>query len=331
MFSIALLCSGQSNYATSALTSPSDNNSFLASYGVSKTNEKVDVDLFTGTARVNIPVCELQSNQLKVPISLSYVSGRGVKVQDVANQVGLGWQLNAGGYVSRIVRGLPDENVNGYLGTSGDGHNVKATVTGTTLYNSIPILDQEPDLFYVSTPYISFHFTYDDNGNVIIPNNNGYHVISNLYNYPGTGNTSFEVIDDQGNQFYFGSSAASQDAVTTYTTITTHNGNTITTSYTFPITWYLDKIVTYNSQDQINLTYIGGAAYSVSQYQGLTVNFYSFNPALLVRIFWNVGGTTPLTNYSSPKYMLSAPSPVRRVKWISPMPSTGRISLPWAG
>lgn len=31
---------------------------------------------------------------------------------------GLGWSLNAGGLITRTVRGLPDESANGYFATS---------------------------------------------------------------------------------------------------------------------------------------------------------------------------------------------------------------------
>src|SRR5688572_15350298 len=101
---------------------PSPNNSFLNAVGGTS---GVGVNLYSGTAQVNIPICELSSRVLNVPVSLQYTAGRGVKVQDFATSVGLGWQLSAGGSISRVVRGFPDEFPNGYLGTLHYGQKIK--------------------------------------------------------------------------------------------------------------------------------------------------------------------------------------------------------------
>lgn len=72
------------------------------------------VGLYTGTPIINIPIYTIETGSYKLPISLSYTSG-GVKVADVASWCGLGWNLNAGGFVGRGVVGLPDEDIyNGY-------------------------------------------------------------------------------------------------------------------------------------------------------------------------------------------------------------------------
>ena len=44
----------------------------------------------------------------KIPISMTY-HGSGVRPDQHPGWVGLGWNLNAGGCISRIVNGLPDE------------------------------------------------------------------------------------------------------------------------------------------------------------------------------------------------------------------------------
>ncbi len=62
----------------------------------------------TGTLGVNIPIYTLTEGNLSVPISLSY-DGSGVLVESQASRVGLNWRLNAGGFISREIRGLPDE------------------------------------------------------------------------------------------------------------------------------------------------------------------------------------------------------------------------------
>src|SRR6186713_3677367 len=152
----------QSNSGTNSLATPTSNNTFLSLFGPSKAMENVDVDLYTGTGKVSIPICDLDSRELHLPVSFDYVGARGIKVQDVANDVGLGWQLNAGGQVTRVIRGNPDEEGEGYL-----NHNVSS---------------DEPDIFYVRTPYFYFHFVFDAGGNPVMANGNGYKIIHNLLN-----------------------------------------------------------------------------------------------------------------------------------------------------
>src|ERR1700753_1773192 len=101
-----------------ALALPSANNTFL---GKTPTGADIGLDRYTGTAQVSIPVCNLSAKASSIPISLNYLDGRGVRVQEYATQVGLGWQLNAGGSISRVVRGFPDEEPNGYLGVGPGG------------------------------------------------------------------------------------------------------------------------------------------------------------------------------------------------------------------
>ncbi len=75
------------------------------------TKYKGDLNLFEGKPTINIPIHTLQAGSISLPVSLSYNAG--VKVNQVASDVGLGWNLNMGGVVSRTVNGLPDSEVNG--------------------------------------------------------------------------------------------------------------------------------------------------------------------------------------------------------------------------
>ena len=53
-----------------------------------------------GLVDVSIPLYEIKSHSLTLPVSLSYDSG-GVRVDDVSGPAGLGWTLEAGGVTSR--------------------------------------------------------------------------------------------------------------------------------------------------------------------------------------------------------------------------------------
>ncbi|MEQ8580624.1 MAG: hypothetical protein RIC30_13700 [Marinoscillum sp.] len=83
---------------------PSPEAASLGTYG------NHEVDMAYGTPRISIPLFEVRSGALSVPVSLSYNAG-GNKVADEGSWVGLGWALNASGVVSRTVRGAVDERI----------------------------------------------------------------------------------------------------------------------------------------------------------------------------------------------------------------------------
>lgn len=68
----------------------------------------IPVNYFNGEAQISVPLLGLKANHLSMPISLGY-NTRGIKVDQAASNVGLGWGLNAGGVITRTVNGLPDD------------------------------------------------------------------------------------------------------------------------------------------------------------------------------------------------------------------------------
>lgn len=60
-----------------------------------------------GIPKIKYPIKTLVNNDLYIPISLSYHT-IGIKVEEEATWVGLGWRLNAGGLITRIIRGEND-------------------------------------------------------------------------------------------------------------------------------------------------------------------------------------------------------------------------------
>ena len=69
-----------------------------------------NVDLSTGRIHPSIPFFSIGTDDLLDQIGISYISGSGIKVNDYASDIGLGWDLNAGGYIVREVRGIPDDS-----------------------------------------------------------------------------------------------------------------------------------------------------------------------------------------------------------------------------
>lgn len=66
------------------------------------------VDLYTGKTNINIPINTIKSKDITIPLALSY-NNDGIKVDQIASRVGLGWQAPAEFYIRREVQGEPDE------------------------------------------------------------------------------------------------------------------------------------------------------------------------------------------------------------------------------
>lgn len=106
--------------------------------------EEIPVSLYTGIPDISVPLYNIRSNDWTLPIALSYHAS-GIKISQEASWVGLGWNLQAGGMISRSIRGKDDLN---------------QFLTDT---NPVPDADNIPNNF------LSFHAI---NGNILIPEMN---------------------------------------------------------------------------------------------------------------------------------------------------------------
>jgi YD repeat-containing protein len=59
------------------------------------------IDHSSGAVNIDIPLYTVKSGRIELPISISYNTG-GVRVQDIASEIGLGWNLNFG-YNIRVI------------------------------------------------------------------------------------------------------------------------------------------------------------------------------------------------------------------------------------
>ncbi len=131
---------------TQTLPSPS-------SMGVVK-NSTSPVSLFTGTSSVSVPLfAATNSTGARVPVALQY-NASGIKVNEVAGPVGLGWNLMAGGTITRVTRGIPDE----YGNMVSDPSNVNGSKLNGILNG---LVDAEKDLFYFNFPGGSGKFIFE--------------------------------------------------------------------------------------------------------------------------------------------------------------------------
>lgn len=87
---------------------PSPTSAELGRYG------DVPVSLYTGVPSVSVPIYTITSQGYSLPLSLSYMAS-GIRVDQEASNVGLGWALNAGGVITRAVRDEPDDIKYGFI------------------------------------------------------------------------------------------------------------------------------------------------------------------------------------------------------------------------
>lgn len=81
---------------------PSPNVAALGLYG------EIPVSKFTGMPDISVPLYEVPVGDLKLPFSLNYHAA-GIRPDQHPGWVGMGWNLNTGGVVSRTVKGKPDD------------------------------------------------------------------------------------------------------------------------------------------------------------------------------------------------------------------------------
>ena len=135
------------------------------------TNAVLDgVDYATGTLNVSIPIYEVRSKSMSVPITLNY-SANGLRPSNPGSWVGMGWNLETGGDIIREVRGL-----------MGDGGYSDVNVVNLSAYNNTELekvqnvingqWDGEPDIFHYNYPGGSGKFMKKPDGTpIFFPHN----------------------------------------------------------------------------------------------------------------------------------------------------------------
>lgn len=91
-------------------SSSGTNNEQVNNLSNGASEDVVNVDMYTGTAGASIPIYSYSVDGLDFGVSVNY-NAKGIKVDDIASEVGLGWSLNIGGSIERQVYGIEDEVV----------------------------------------------------------------------------------------------------------------------------------------------------------------------------------------------------------------------------
>ncbi|MFD0765270.1 DUF5977 domain-containing protein [Mucilaginibacter lutimaris] len=221
----------------------------------------IPVSLHTGIPQISIPLYTIKDGALSLSLSMSYHAG-GLKTMEPAGWTGAGWALNAGGVITRSVRGTPDEafTVNsfqkrGYFSDYGARNYLYEAAFGTqALYDDFKMgyRDGEPDLFFFNFNGYSGKFYFnDDRMPMLLPEQD----IKIEYNYPNSTQSiqGFTLTTPDGVKYYFGATPSTTDVDPVETSnICTSDGigfDKVISS------WYLNKIESPDGINSITLNY----------------------------------------------------------------------------
>ncbi|MEW7289014.1 RHS repeat protein [Aquimarina sp. 2304DJ70-9] len=233
---------------------------------------------YTGTTNISVPICEIQGNSYSIPISMTY-DATGIKVGQLATNVGLGWNLNYGGVVSRQVHGLPDQATGGYAKITDtqtrDGleaiykdRQMTSYDTADEMYYGNRVLenyrlnniDTQADTFSFSVNGLSgtIGINYDvlQNGKYRVFCIENPHVQID-YTLLGDKINSWIITDTDGTTYQF---AKAEYTFTSYST----EQNEYDAEYIS--SWYVTRIQTANGEDTIDYQYSNGVYYQEGQY-----------------------------------------------------------------
>jgi hypothetical protein len=215
----------------------SPNASSLGKYG------DIPMDLSSGRANVSIPVYTISERGIPLDISLNYDTG-GVRVNDTPGWVGQNWSLNAGGVITRVVKGQTfDEKFSNdvpmgssfwgvqsgyyyYIPTLNNSQwnqpgTMKTIIKNSGITNApYPSADLEPDIFIFNFMGHVGKFFLGPDGSWKVSSKDNIKVEINIndkvtpMNFPPTNNfnqrpflkvfNKITLTDDRGNKYIFG-------------------------------------------------------------------------------------------------------------------------------
>jgi len=230
------------------------------------------VNLSNGLADISIPVYDVKSKNLSMPLVLRFHAS-GLRADEREGSLGLRWALDAGGYVSRKVKGYPDDNIYNFsqLAKQGPGYTPDLiTLYGTTrtsdyinttFQSQLTFLpdyfskfgkyeDTEYDIFTYSLPTgKSGKFILKDSAGVKIPQTMPYEPIKIEFLTDNTRYHTLRITDENGVVFNFGRSISEKDSKGNWAENTERDGDANN------IVWHLNAIIAEDKQDTILINY----------------------------------------------------------------------------
>lgn len=107
-------------------------------------HSNVGVGPYSGSTSVGIPLYTLEEDGFSLPLSLSYQS-TGIKLEDMATWVGLGWNLSVDGTIRQEAQGIRDSFDNTKFSTTNGYEALYNRIESSGGYGSIKIEPQKGD------------------------------------------------------------------------------------------------------------------------------------------------------------------------------------------
>lgn len=245
------------------------------------------VNTSKGLPQISIPLYNLEVDGVSIPIVLEY-DASGVRVEDVATSVGLKWNLNVGGIVSRDVVDKPDAfGTNKWIhGKEYSPYDTYLELTNPTniwfrekyklARTHVEAMDIWPDNFRYSFLDYSNSFKFKPSGSIVKGQTDRIDLW--VMEEEGPDKISFEAKDFQGNKYFFGKTRESLEHTSTYNQLLNYTERDVSLynkDYPSTITgWYLDKITTKNNEE-ILFTYVNNYLYTTTKlHASLKVEYF---------------------------------------------------------
>jgi YD repeat-containing protein len=242
----------------------------LAKYG------DIPVDFSSGVPNINIPLTKMTDKDISLDVSLSY-HGSGIKVDQEATWVGLGWSLNCGGIITREVRGQAD-----YCNMTANGMNFRTSIQDYNYSGTQTVAqycqqqgnalqagayggsDNGADIFYFNFNGRSGKFFLDNDAKAVFVTYEDLKItlLPISTNWWGT-SFNFIITDERGFKYEFSDQEMTSSA---------------TSAGVYISAWYLSKI-TSPAGGSIVIEYTGGGL-TTTQYQKRCFNdgWFAVNP-----------------------------------------------------
>jgi len=256
-----MIASGQdrTNYLRTDLISPSPTAASIERYG------NISVNPSSGSANLSIPIFNVTGLELSLPISLSY-GYSGLRPAENAGWVGLGWTLQAGGVITRNIRGKVDY--------PNDAAGFSSTYVSDKIYNGLTNPQTEDFQTFLENVFKGNYDTEPDIYNFNFPGHSGKFIIYKgvTYCYPdqklkiaNVGGT-FVIVAEDGTQYIF-------DA--TETTRSKANANAQYNLPPYTSAYYLTEIRNVAQSESIQLSYVQEA--EITQIGPLTQSYKKYS------------------------------------------------------
>jgi YD repeat-containing protein len=231
---------------------PSSGNAMAASRG-----EAVSVNNFTGVPAIGVPLYSYaHKSGIGISVSLDYFAG-GIKTEESPSPAGIGWNINAGGMITRTVRGIADDCPGrGFFYTPA----IKNDPRDSTYKYYRGELDGEQDVFQFNFNGRSGKFYIGKDSQCIISPLTKMKIkftktVADPINSSGILSGSinqFVITAEDGVKYLF--NEREEQSMVLYYIDPTDNTTTTATTFFYGTAWYLNAIVSL-SADTIKFNY----------------------------------------------------------------------------